>query len=74
MAELRVNFWRQGALEALDLFRDFAKPFGVALGIAAARFITDDGKTLAERVGEVGKGCVHRKSLKRAEVWRKRPL
>ena len=74
MAELRINLGRQGSLDPLDLFGDFAEPFRVALGIVPARFVTDDGKTLAQRGGEVGKSSVHQKSLKRGEVWRKRPL
>jgi hypothetical protein len=53
MAELRVNFWRQGSLEAPDLFRDFAKPFGVAVWIAATFLVADDGEAFAESGGEV---------------------
>ena len=60
--------------EALDFFGDLAETLGVPIRVAAAGLITNDSKAFAQRVGEVGKGCVHRKSLKRGEVWRKRPL
>ena len=46
----------------------------MSLWVAAAGFVPDNGKAFAQRVGEVGKGSFHRKNLKRAEVWRKRPL
>jgi hypothetical protein len=74
VAELRVDLAREGLFEAVDFFGDFAEAGGVAVGIAAACFVADDGEAFAEGGGEVDQGGVHRKSLKRAGVWRKRPL
>ena len=40
--------------EALDLLGNFAEAFGVAIGIAAARFVADDSEAFAESGGEIG--------------------
>lgn len=61
-------------LEALEFFGDFAEPFRVALRVAARFVVANDREAFAERGGEVGERGIHRKSLKRPGVWRKRPL
>jgi hypothetical protein len=72
MAELRVDLRWERLFQAVDFFRDFAESFGVAIGIAPALFVSNDGEAFAESGGEVDERGGHRKSLKRGEVWRKR--
>ncbi len=54
MAKLRVNLRREGLFEALDVFGDFAEASGVSVRIAAALFVGDEGKALAESGDKVG--------------------
>ena len=54
MTELRLNLRWQGSLEMLEFFGDYAKAVGVALGVAAAFFVGDDGEAFAEDGGELG--------------------
>ena len=74
MAQLRIYLCRQDLHQAFDSFGDDTEPFGVALGIGATLFVADDGQAFAKGVGEVGQRRSHRKSLKRAALWRKRPV
>jgi hypothetical protein len=54
MTELRIDLRRESSLEALDRFRNFAEPLQVALRIAAAGFVGNDGEAVAEGGGELG--------------------
>lgn len=74
MAQLGINCPRQLLFELLDLFGNSSQAFRVALRIEAAFFVGDDGETFAQGCGQVGQDFVHRKSLKRGGLWRKRPL
>ena len=74
MAEFRIDLGRQGLFKAVNLFGNFAEAFGVVVGIGAALLVADDSEALAESGGEIGEGGVHRKSLKRGGLWRKRRL
>jgi hypothetical protein len=53
MAEPGIDLRREGLLEVLDFFGDFAEADRVAIGIAAALFVSDDGEALAEGGGEI---------------------
>ena len=48
MTELRLNLRWQGCPDTLNLFGDFAEAGGVAVGVAAAFFVGDDGEAFAE--------------------------
>ena len=54
MAELGVDLGREGLFEALDFFVDFAEADGVAIRVAAAFVVGDDGEAFAEGGGELG--------------------
>lgn len=54
MAKFGVDLGREGSFEALDFFGDFAEAGGVAIGVAAAGLIADNGEAFAEGGGEVG--------------------
>ena len=70
MTELRLNLRWQGCPDTLNLFGDFAEAGGVAVGVAAAFFVGDDGEAFAEDAATSVNG-VHRKSLKREALWRR---
>ena len=53
MAQLGIDSRRQRLFEPLDSFRHFAKTFRVAVGIAAAFFVTNDGEAFSESGGEI---------------------
>ena len=74
MAEFRIDLGRQTSFELIDLFRDRSESFGVAIRIAAAFVVGDDGEAFTQGGGELCQHCVHRKSLKPERLWRKRPL
>src|SRR5438270_12331283 len=67
MTELRLNLRWQGCPDTLNLFGDFAEAGGVAVGVAAAFFVGDDGEAFAEDAATSVNG-VHRKSLKRGAL------
>jgi len=46
----------------------------MAIWVAPAFLVPDDGEAFAQGGGQVGQDIVHRKSLKRGGLWRKRPL
>jgi hypothetical protein len=53
MAELRIDVWWEGLFQALDSFRDNAKPFGVLLPIASTLFVRDDREAIAKSGGKL---------------------
>gem|GEM_PF-415855 len=63
MAEFGIDLRREGLLEAFDFFGDVAETIGVAVGIAAAFLVGDDGETFTEGGGEGGQRFVHREKL-----------
>ena len=54
MAKLGVDLRWERSFEALDRFGDFAEPLQVALRIAAAGFVGNNGEAVAEGGGELG--------------------
>ena len=74
MAKLRIGRRRESLFETLDSFGNLPEPIGVAVGVAPAFLIGNDFEAFAKGGGEIGKRGIHRKSLKRGGVWRKRPL
>lgn len=74
MPELRIDFLRQTLFETFDFLRDGSESFGMMIWILSACLVADNGQAFAQGRGEFCENGVHRKSLKRAGVWRKRPL
>ena len=54
MAELGVDLGGERLLEAVDFFGDFAEAPRVAIRVAAAFVVGDDGEAFAEGGGELG--------------------
>ena len=54
MAQLGINRGRQAVFELLDPFRDGLQAGGVAIWIAPAFVVGDDGEAVAEGSGEIG--------------------
>lgn len=54
MAEPRVDLRWKRFFETFDLFGDFAESFGMAIRIAAAFLVANNGETIPKGGGEVG--------------------
>lgn len=54
MTELGIDLRRERSFEALDRFGDLAEALQVALWIAAAGFVGNNGESVAEGGGELG--------------------
>jgi hypothetical protein len=54
MAELGIDFRRQGLFEELNFFGNFPKAFRVAVVIGATLLVADDGEAFAESGSEIG--------------------
>jgi CheY-like chemotaxis protein len=74
MPQLRIDRGRQAALNLFDPFRDLPEPLRVSDGIAPAFFVGNDGQALTQRLSQLGQCFLHRKSLKRGALSRKRPF
>ena len=54
MAELRIDLSRQRSFEPIDFFGDLTETLCVAIDVAAALFVGNDGEAFAKSGGKLG--------------------
>lgn len=74
MAQLWVDLRRELLFQTVNAFGYFLQTGRMPRRVPTAFFIGDNGKALAQRSCELSEYFLHRKSLKRGALSRKRPL
>ena len=74
MSQLRIDRRRQAEFDPFDPLGDIPQPVCVLNWIAPALFVANDREALPQSFCQLGQCFLHRKSLKRDALSRKRPF